>query len=211
MLLLGADCVICSWKFACLHLKLDAVEEDEEDVHVSIDFHDTGFPLKLLSNCHGDIQEHLCSTYPSYSGNIYEDINNYFNHLNIPNLLNKFQDLHELNGDARRAALEADVQSRAKDVEDSPAPLGRVNKRNHSEAYDEHEEEVLSPGGTKTKKVVRTEVDTPTFKERLAENARRGVKSRVDLSLHMYDQLLDNVDKEGFICFETRQGILINI
>ena len=64
----------------------------------------------------------------------------------------------------------------------------------------------MSPGGTKTKKVARTEVDTPTFKQRLAENARRGVKSRVDLSLHMHDQLLDNVDKEGFITKAQRNS-----
>jgi hypothetical protein len=204
VLLLGADSARCSWKFACVHVKLDSVDEDEEDVRVSVDFHDTGLPLKCLHDCHGDAQDYLCSTYPSFSENIWDFIDKYFTDLQVPNLLDKFKAVHELHGDARRAALEADVKVRASDLGDSPVVIGRVNKRNHSEAYDEHEESVETPGGTKGTKTVRVEVDTPTFVARLEANSRAGVSSRVDSSLQLYDQLLERVDSEGFLSKEAR-------
>ena len=116
VLLLRPDSGLCSWKFACVHVKLDKVDEDDEDVRVSVDFHDTGLPLKLIYDCHEDAQAYLCSTYPSFSENIWDIIDEYFTDLRVPNMLDKFKAVHELHGNARRAALEADVKVRASDL-----------------------------------------------------------------------------------------------
>lgn len=52
-----------------LHLKLEPVEGDSEDVDISVDFHDYDLPLKYV---------------PSYVGDVFKLIDDYFKALAIP-------------------------------------------------------------------------------------------------------------------------------
>jgi hypothetical protein len=192
--------VLCSWKFACLHLHIEQYEKDSEDCTVIPDFHDTNLPLKNILSVHGCAQDHLRALYPSWSGSIDEIVNEYFKRIGVQNECNNFHTVNNLHGNARRLALEADVKARVLDLVDGQMkPVGVLSKRGKPEAFDMQIEEETTPQGTVHEHEVYVPVSTPIFEARMLDKAEKNKLSQVEKSMQTFDELLESVDEAGFL------------
>jgi hypothetical protein len=192
--------VLCSWKFACLHLDIQVYDQDPEDCTVTPDFHDVGLPLKNIHSVEGSAQAHIRSLYPSWTGNIAEIIQAYFLKIGVEDQCSKFDTINNLQGTARRLALEEDVKSRVLDWgERSPQLVGLVSRRGKPEAFDMTVDEEITPLGTVHQHEVYVPVATPIFEKRMLEKAENEKLSKVQKSMVAFDELLESVDEQGFL------------
>jgi hypothetical protein len=189
-----------SWKFACLHLHIERYEPDSEDCTVTADFHDTDLPLKCILSAKGSAQVHLRALYPSWTGNIAEIVEAYFQKIGVKNECDKFDTINNLQGKARRLALEEDVKSRVLDLGlTSPLAVGIISKRGKPEAYDMTVEEETTPLGTVVEHSVYVPVSTPIFEARMLDKLQKEKLDRVEKSMLAYDDLIEMVDEHGFM------------
>lgn len=192
--------VLCSWKFACLHLSIQVYDQDHEDCTVTPDFHDVGLPLKNIHSVEGSAQAHVRSLYPSWTGNIAESVEAYFIKIGVEDQCSKFDTINNLQGAARRVALEADVKSRVLDLgESSPQPVGIMSRRGKREAFDMTVDEEVTPLGTVHQHEVYVPVSTPVFEKRMLDKAEKEKMSQVHKSMELYDELVECVDAQGFL------------